>query len=129
MQSYFLNNIVISSSGDSDSDIAIGLNQWSSSDYNDRVVKKFSAICLLTAMEIAEKLGRNHTLGLIGSYKGATSIEKWMPYNALRHCKVATSEELNPNYWISNVSPFLRHAIKGVLWFQGCLQNVILHYT
>jgi len=95
---------------------------WNGTD-DELLVKSFSAVCLLTAMYLADVLGSNHVIGLIAAYQGASHIEKWMPQQSLEACNVERQES-NSELWQPFVEPYLKHTIKGVWWYQGMTFNI-----
>ncbi len=65
------------------------------------------------------------TFGLIQSAWGGTRIEPWTPPEALTACGVPPNVEEgaphNSNSYLYNamIHPFVKHTIKGALWYQG----------
>ena len=87
-------------------------------------VEEFSALCFLTARDVARIHTATRPVGLVGSYYGGTRIEAWMPSEAFDLC---------PGYPIPEVSgvqnrsalyndmvyPFRHMAVRAALWYQG----------
>ena len=105
-------------------DIQTGWGGWSGVEDTDKL-SEFSAVCFLTAKELSKKLGRERVFGLIESSWGGTIIEAWSSKDALERCDVPphTDWSVPPNsnsyLWNAMVHPYLRHTVKGALWYQG----------
>jgi hypothetical protein len=89
----------------------------------------FSAVCLLTALELAARLPANTTIGLIFTAYGGTAVDLWMPPESYAECP-ATTQAVSPSsevalsaapssLWNAMVAPAQRFAIRSVLWYQG----------
>ena len=70
--------------------------------------------------------------GLIGTYWGGTRIEPWSPPESLEICNVDPSdpsgdpEDQNSYLYNAMIHPFIKMTIKGVLWYQGKSQVILL---
>ena len=100
------------------------VNVWSSTSVLDeKKVRAFSSVCILTASYMADVLGKNKTFGLIQSAWAGTRIESW--YTNFPNCDIEDNIDENKP-WFSNrylynamIHPLFRSGIKGVLWYQG----------
>lgn len=99
----------------------------------------FSAVCLLTALEISRAYTANRTIGLIFAAVGGTAISNWMPPEALASCNVSavppplplpraavSLPERSPPVlecpsclYNAMIHPFERFALRSFLWYQG----------
>jgi len=103
----------------SDQTIAGYWLKWEST-ANSSATYDFSSMCLLTAMEFAQRLGnKNYTMGLLASAWGGTNIEKWMSKRALKKCHFRPYMPTYGILWNAMVKPFAYFKVKGVLWYQG----------
>lgn len=62
----------------------------------------FSAVAYYFARQL--RAATHKPIGLIGSYKGGTRAEQWMP---------------SGDYYNAMINPLLSYGIKGVIWYQG----------
>ena len=94
----------------------------------------FSAVCLLTALELSRAYTANRTIGLVFSAVGGTAISNWMPPEALAACNVTESPaaavppaparsppvlECPSCLYNAMIAPFERFALRSFLWYQG----------
>ena len=88
-------------------------------------LKMFSAICFMYARYMTDQLqratGKTPILGLISSTYNTSPIEAWMSPESLKACRVNNKNNLFDNSQLYNrmIHPFIRHTIKGILWYQG----------
>ena len=68
---------------------------------------------------MTSKDGHRRTIGLIQSTWGGTKIESWSSKQALSKCHVPKDSSVDSFLWNAMVHPYLRHGIKGALWYQG----------
>ena len=66
------------------------------------------------------------TIGLIQSTWGGTRIEAWSSRRALDKCQVPPTPPpyntiKDSSLWNAMVHPYLRHGIRGAMWYQGKL--------
>jgi sialate O-acetylesterase len=79
---------------------------------------KFSAVCLFTALALAQNHSGTRPLGLIYTAFGGTSVSLWAPPAAYVGCpgrEPAGGGEL----YNAMVNPLVHYSIRSVLWFQG----------
>eukprot|EP00041_Stephanoeca_diplocostata_P036427 m.1331336 g.1331336 ORF g.1331336 m.1331336 type:complete len:916 (+) comp24863_c1_seq1:65-2812(+) len=104
----------------------VNCSQWVSAtaDY----VKGFSAVCYLTARNIAALHTGSRPVGLVFSAWGGTRIEAWMSSDALGKCAEFPPHPVNPSkspqevrsaLWNAMVAPFQFMAVRAVFWYQG----------
>ena len=97
---------------------------WSKPDEVDKV-KRFSAVCLLTARYMADVLGKDKVFGLIDTTWGGTIIEPWSTPEGLETCNVLQWEDESIPQYVGNrlfnamIHPLIRMSIYGALWYQG----------
>ena len=64
-------------------------------------------------------------MGLIQSAPPGFLMEQFVPREALNSCygrdyiKDLNRHPFIPIYWKSMIEPFMKHTIKGVIWYQG----------
>jgi len=102
-------------------DLQIG-QQWAVP--NQATLQEFSAVCFLFAEYLQSHL--HYPIGLLGTYWGGSSIEAWMPPEALASCPVV---HLGPEpsccpqapkvLWNAKMYALRAMTIKGALWYQG----------
>ena len=65
--------------------------------------------------------GKAKTIGLIQSTWGGTRIEAWSSRRALDKCQVPPGNNTmkDSSLWNAMVHPYLRHGIRGAMWYQG----------
>lgn len=101
-------------------------SEWvsASADY----VKGFSAVCYLTARNIAALHTGTRPVGLVFSAWGGTRVEAWMSLDALDQCSEFPPHPVDPKkspqevrsaLWNAMVAPFQYMAVRAVLWYQG----------
>lgn len=97
---------------------------WAKTD-DVNAIKRFSAVCLLTARYMADVLGKEKTIGLIETSWGGTRVEPWSTIEGLTNCNVTPNIDndypQNSNTYIYNamIHPLIRLSIYGALWYQG----------
>lgn len=110
------------------------------------VTEYFSAVCLLTALEIAQAHTGPRTIGLIFSAVGGTAISNWMPQTALNACNVTTSTstpkadafparlEGSPKVlecpgclYNAMINPFAKFALRSFLWYVAVCNVALAH--
>ena len=72
-------------SNEKQNDLLIKDVKWTSTS-DVESMKKFSAVCSLTAKFMANVLGKDKVFGLIDTNWGGTRIEAWMPPQAFETC-------------------------------------------
>eukprot|EP00055_Hartaetosiga_balthica_P012985 m.64883 g.64883 ORF g.64883 m.64883 type:complete len:906 (-) comp8128_c0_seq1:94-2811(-) len=90
-------------------------------------VANFSAVCYLSARDIASVYSSSTPVGLIQSTFIGSRIEAWMSEKAILSCKDLTySPNLrstsgpNPSsIWNGMIFPFRFYTLRSVLWYQG----------
>ena len=73
------------------------------------------------------------TIGLIQSTWGMTGIEAWSSRKALDRCQVPPTpppyntqqQDKDSSLWNAMVHPYLRHGIRGAMWYQGKVAKLI----
>ena len=102
----------------------LDFDAWAKPDEVDKV-KKFSAVCLLTARYMADVLGKDKVFGLIDTTWGGTIIEPWSTPEGLETCDVIQWEDESIPQYVGNrlfnamIHPLIRMSIYGALWYQG----------
>ena len=82
----------------------------------------FSAVCLLTALELSRAYTANRTIGLVFAAVGGTAISNWMPPEALAACNTTAGSR------VSEVTAPLRlGGSPKVLECPSCLFNAMIH--
>ena len=77
-------------------------------------VASFSAVCYLTARDLARVLGSSYPLGLVLAAVGHTSIDRWRPPKPGVATKGQSSDLFN-----GMISPIVGFSLKLILWYQG----------
>ena len=100
------------------SDPAYRCNAWMPS--TPATNRFFSAVCLFTALEIAQRHTGARPIGLIYSAFGGTSASLWAPPAAYAQCPGAAAPHPPPgSLWNAMVAPLVQYSIRAVLFFQG----------
>ena len=96
-------------------------------------VGTFSAVCYLTAKEIAELYWGDAPFGLIQSTWGGTRVEAWSPPSTLETCKghgpapaPMPHQQGYSALFNAMIAPLTKFSIRGALWFQG-EHNIVTH--
>lgn len=95
-------------------------NQWNAA--TPETQGKFSAVCLFTALQIAERHTGNRPIGLIYSAFGGTSINLWAPPKVYEDAGCPGASTPSPSFgslFNAMVSPLVHYSIRSVLFFQG----------
>ena len=80
----------------------------------------FSAVCLLTALEISRAHSGARPLGLVYSAFGGTSISLWAPPAEYDGCPGAAEPAPPPgSLYNAMIAPMARFSLRSFLWFQG----------
>jgi len=78
----------------------------------------FSAVGLMTVIEIMKKHTGNRHIGIIYSAFGGTSISLWAPPSAYEGCPADTPNE-GGGLYNAMIAPLARFSIRSFLYFQG----------
>ena len=76
----------------------------------------FSAVCFVYGRALLRDTGRPQ--GMLESCWGGTTIEAWSDSSALARCD-AKSVRTGSKLYNGMISPLLRSAIRGAIWYQG----------
>jgi hypothetical protein len=87
----------------------------------------FSAVCFMTARDIARMHTANRPMGLIQSAWGGTRVEAWMSSESLRtagppvsgHVPNRTTENNASVLYNAMVAPWDPFAVRAMIWYQG----------
>ena len=112
-------------SNEKQNDLLIKDVKWTSTS-DVESLKKFSAVCSLTAKFMANVLGKDKVFGLIDTNWGGTRVEAWMPPQAFETCgNSGTYVDKNrpqnsySSLYNAMIHPLTKLDIKGALWYQG----------
>eukprot|EP00040_Diaphanoeca_grandis_P027821 m.159215 g.159215 ORF g.159215 m.159215 type:complete len:969 (-) comp31127_c1_seq1:249-3155(-) len=98
---------------------------------NASYLSKFSAVCFMTARDIARMHTNNRPIGLVFSAWGGTRVEAWMSPAAIADASVRvvpgktylpTTQTKQNNVSVlynAMVAPFNKLSIRAALWYQG----------
>ena len=109
-------------------------DKWIRADTNRVKMETYSAICLIHAEQLTDTLRREwgvtRHFGLIMSTLSSSMVEHLGPREAVEKC-YASNEEIVGRFnhrdfpfscgYNAMFHPFIRHTIKGMLWYQGTL--------
>lgn len=90
-------------------------------------VKTFSALGVMFAQEIEEKLNSKIPIGIISTALGSTGVEEWTSeadcvcdkYHSKAHSKTYGQGRGPHKLYESRIAPITNFPVAGVLWYQG----------
>jgi len=101
-----------------------GLSIPWSSPQNQAMLNLFSAVCFLYGRALYDHL--KVPIGLIESSWGGTSVETWMPNEAIEDCGLNKLPDYGQGIqneesqcWHAMMAPLTKLAIRGAIWYQG----------
>ncbi len=95
--------------------------------FTKKTVQKFSAVAVLFAQELEEKLNNKIPIGIISASLGDTGIEEWTSeeycvcdkYHRDAHSKVYAEGKGVHKLYEQHIAPITQFPVAGVLWYQG----------
>jgi len=101
-----------------------GLSIPWNSPQNRAMLSEFSAVCFLYGRVLYDHL--KVPIGLIESSWGGTSVETWMPDEAIENCGLNKLPDYGQGIqneesqcWHAMMAPLTRLTIRGAIWYQG----------
>ncbi len=96
-------------------------------EFTKTTVQKFSAVAVLFAQELEEKLNKKIPIGIISASLGSTGIQEWTSeeycvcdkYHRDAHKKVTEDGRGAHKLYEKHIAPITKFPVAGVLWYQG----------